>query len=73
MFLHSRRYPAHSPELARQAAGLRVAAGQAVEARPVTVIHYHGGTHVHLAAGTDPAALRPLLRTELRDYPSVDP
>ena len=68
-----RRYSAHSPELARQAAALRVAAAQAVEAKPVTVIHYHGGTHVHLKAGADPAALRPLLRTEVRDYPPVDP
>lgn len=68
-----RRYPAHSSELARQAAALRVAAAQAVEAKPLTVIHYHGGTHVHLEAGADPADLRPLLHIEVRDYPPVDP
>ena len=70
-----RRPAAEAEAFAAQAAALRAdVAPKAIEAQPVTVIHYHGGTHLHVEAGADPAeVLRQagLLRTEVRDYPPV--
>jgi hypothetical protein len=42
----------------------------------LTVIHYHSGAHLHVEPGADATAILQLaaeLRTDVRDYPPVDP
>jgi hypothetical protein len=36
------------------------------EAQSATVIHYHGGTHLHLEPGTDPDIIRHVIAREAR-------
>lgn len=72
-----RRPAGEAQALADQAAALRAyMAPKAVEGQPVSVVHYHGGTHLHIEAGADPAEVlrqAELLRTDVRDYPPVEP
>jgi hypothetical protein len=50
--------PADVVELGRQGAELRAySERQALEARPATVIHYHGGTHLHVEPGAVPGGV----------------
>jgi hypothetical protein len=72
------RHPEGAVQLARQGPALRADVEmQAVEARPAAAgVHYHGGTHLHIEAGADAAAVlrqADLLRTDVRNYPLVDP
>ena len=72
------RHPEGAVQLARPVPALRADVElQAVEARPATAgVHYHGGTHLHIEAGADAAAVlrqADLLRTDVHSYPPVDP
>jgi type VI protein secretion system component VasK len=71
------RHPEGAVQLARTVAALRADAElQAVETRPAAGVHYHGGTHLHIEAGADAAAVlrqADLLRTDVHPYPPVDP
>lgn len=63
-----RRNPADDVEFARQAAALRADTGQrAIEGHAVTVIHYHGGTHLHIGAGETAA----LVHQSMAGHPVV--
>lgn len=72
------RHPEGAVQLARPVAVLRAdAEQQAVEAQPAAAgVHYHGGTHLHIEAGADAAAVlrqADLLRTDVRTYSPVNP
>lgn len=54
-----RRPRGEAEALAGQAAALRAdIAARSLEAHPATVIHYHGGTHLHIEPGADPDVIR---------------
>jgi len=54
-----RRPAGEAQALADQAEALRAyMAPKAVGQQPAPVIHYHGGTHLHIEAGADPEAIR---------------
>lgn len=63
-----RRPRGEAEALAHQAAALRAdVAPKAVEAAPATVIHYHGGTHLHIEPGADPDVIRVIAGEVPRD------
>jgi hypothetical protein len=70
------RHPEGAVQLARPVAALNADA-EVIEAQPAAAgIHYHGGTHLHIEAGADAAAVlrqADLLRTDVHSYPPVDP
>jgi hypothetical protein len=58
VILVRRRPAADDNAFAGQAEALRRSVRpQATAAQPLTVIHYHGGTHLHLEAGADTAGI----------------
>lgn len=72
------RHPEGAVQIARPVPALRAeVVQQAAVARPAAAgVHYHGGTHLHIEAGADAAAVlrqADLSRTEVRNYPPVDP
>ncbi len=65
-----RRHPAAEVQLlAQRAEALRLDVAergrpQVTAAQPPVINHYHGGTHVHVEAGADPAVIRRALGSD---------
>lgn len=61
LLLRRRFNPDYSPALAEQAAAVRALAAEQTATK---VVHYHGGTHLHIEPGTDPALIRNVIAGE---------